>query len=168
MHWTSIAYPLILALGYGLIYIALYFFFPHFFSQRAAKLNKQQLFSIPILIFLSLLMWQVSVSMANQELANRLLHAVGGGVLASLACFLAAKDSRVKITKPQFFILTILIVTALGVANELAEFFLQLTTGEVFAPTIVDTWLDLLSNTLGVLAATMALTLLLNNKKQLM
>ncbi|PIR87823.1 MAG: hypothetical protein COU10_02450 [Candidatus Harrisonbacteria bacterium CG10_big_fil_rev_8_21_14_0_10_45_28] len=155
MHWTTIAYPLILALGYAVVYLFLYFFFPHFFSQRAAKFSKQQLFSIPLLIFLSLLMWQVSVAMANQELGNRLLHAVGGGVLASLACFLAVKDSRVKITKPQFFILTVLIVTALGVANELAEFFLQQTTGEIFASTITDTWLDLLSNTLGTLVATL-------------
>lgn len=164
MHWTTVAYPLALALGYAVVYLFLYFFFPHFFGERPAKLSKQQLFSIPLLIFLSLLMWQVSVGIANQELGNRLLHAVGGGMLASLACFLAVKDSRVKITKAQFFILTVLIVTALGVANELAEFFLQETTGEIFAPTITDTWLDLLSNTLGTLVATLALVPCLHKK----
>lgn len=43
-----------------------------------------------------------------------------------------------------------LIGTALGVANELFEFLLQSTTHLVFSPTVTDTWLDLLSNTIGI------------------
>ena len=91
--------------------------------------------------------------MANQELANRLLHALGGGALGTLTCYLATKDSKVNITTFQFFIFSFLLVTALGVGNELLEFFLQETTGEIFSNSNIDAWLDLASNTVGALLA---------------
>jgi len=93
---------------------------------------------------------------------NRALHTLGGGVLASIACFAAFKDSAVRASSFQFFVLTVLIVTALGVANELLEFVVQNYAGFVMADSINDTWLDLLSNTVGTVGASSVLVFLRN------
>jgi glycopeptide antibiotics resistance protein len=92
--------------------------------------------------------------------SNRLLHCIGGGVLASIMCFLAVRDSKVGLNRMQYFLVNFLIVTALGVANELAEFFLQTHAIGSFAASIDDTWLDLTSNTVGSLSAGVVLACL--------
>ena len=96
--------------------------------------------------------------------SNRLLHAIGGGVLASVVCFLAVRDSNVSLSKLQFFILNFLIVAALGVTNELAEFFLQTYFTISFATSVEDTWLDLTSNCIGTLLAGTVITVFFHQK----
>ncbi len=59
--------------------------------------------------------------------------------------FLAAKDSNIVIDRFRFFTLSVLIVTGLGVANEMLEFFLQSQTGLIFTTSINDTRVDLTS-----------------------
>jgi hypothetical protein len=88
------------------------------------------------------------------EFSNRVLHAYGGGFMAFLVCFLVVRDSKLSLTKFQFFIFSFLIVAALGVANEILEFFLQNYAGMIFSSHINDTWYDLMSNTIGSLIAT--------------
>ena len=88
-----------------------------------------------------------------------------GGVVAFVMFFLVVRDTRTALTRLQFFILGFLIVTALGVANELLEFFLQQTTGIIFNDDIFDTWLDLFSNTNGALLAGGLLTMLIPRNK---
>ncbi len=73
--------------------------------------------------------------------------------MAFMVCFLVVKDSKLPVTKFQFLIFSALIATALGVANELLEFFLQHYFGFISAASVTDTWLDLLSNTVGILLA---------------
>ncbi|MBM3204789.1 hypothetical protein FJZ48_02295 [Candidatus Uhrbacteria bacterium] len=70
--------------------------------------------------------------------------------MAYMVCFIAAKDSRVSISKFSFFVFSVLIVTGLGVANEIIEFIGQNYFHYLFAPHINDTWLDLISNTVGI------------------
>jgi glycopeptide antibiotics resistance protein len=97
--------------------------------------------------------------------SNRLLHSIGGGVLASIMCFLAARDSKIGLNRMQYFLVNFLIVTALGVANELVEFFLQTYAIGSFAASIDDTWLDLTSNTIGSLSAGVVLACFFPRKK---
>ena len=97
-------------------------------------------------------------------IGNRILHAFGGGFLAYLVCFLVVCDSGLRISRFRFFIFTFLVVTALGVANEMLEFLLQSTTGLIFSPTPTDTWLDLASNLVGTLLAAVPLTYFVKTK----
>ena len=84
--------------------------------------------------------------------ANRLQHAFGGGFMALVVYIFALRDSDISLRIFQAVIFGILIVTALGVGNELLELTLQTFTGVQFTHYLTDTWLDLLSNTVGVLA----------------
>jgi VanZ family protein len=147
-------YLLTITLGLDISYLVLYFLFPFFFHKTIPKLNYRALpYSIFYITFFSLLVYLVCYNIPNVELSNRILHSFGGGFLSFFVCFFAAKDSSLKIGAFQFFFLSFLIVTALGVANEMAEFFLQTHTHIIFAPSITDTWLDLMSNTIGAIIA---------------
>ena len=84
--------------------------------------------------------------------------------MAIVVCFLAIKDSGVRVRKFQFLIISILVATALGVMNEILEFFLQNYFGFISSATVNDTWLDLISNTVGILIATTILTPFVDNK----
>lgn len=97
----------------------------------------------------------VSFSIHDKQLSNRVLHAFAGGFTAFAVNFLAARDAKVEIGRMRFFIFAILIVTAMGVGNELIEFFLQKYYHFIFSPTVYDTWLDLFSNLIGTLIAGM-------------
>lgn len=106
-------------------------------------------YPIAVAMFVSIAALLLSLAIPDIALSNRFLHAFGGGFVPFLICFLAARDSKVKINKFQFLVFSFLIVTAFGVANEILEFFLQHYTYLIFAYTIDDTWLDLISNTVG-------------------
>ena len=86
---------------------------------------------------------------ASGDLSNRLLHALTGGFVSFFICFLVVKNANFRITRFQFFIFSFLVVTALGVANEILEFALQNYAEISITQTVNDTWLDLISNTLG-------------------
>lgn len=143
--------------AYVATYFALYYMMPFLFEQRAAHLGKRSLYSLAIIFALTLVTLSLSASVADAEWSNRLQHAFGGGFSAFIVYFLAVKDSGVRITALQLFILGLLIVTALGVGNELIEFLGQTYTNFIFATHINDTWFDLLSNTVGALFAALAL-----------
>ena len=138
---------------YTLAYIGLLFFFPLFFQQSLPKLNVRSLYSVLGICAVWIFFFAISeiVGVSFEEWGNRILHAMAGGFTALLMCYVALRDSKVVITRFQFTILSFLLVTALGVGNEIAEFFGQYYTDLVFAPTINDTWLDLISNTVGAL-----------------
>jgi len=86
---------------------------------------------------------------------NRIQHAFGGGFLAYFICYRIALDLALPVDRYTFFIIAVLIVTTLGVGNELMEFVVQTTTGHIFSPDATDTWLDLASNTIGLLLASL-------------
>lgn len=130
-------------------YLIVYFLAPWIFKQPLPRFGRANVISIAFILIASLIAFGISGLPHDPWWQNRLLHGLGGGSLAFLVCFLAFRDNALPLNRLQFFILGFLIVTALGVANELAEFFGQKYLALSFARTIEDTWLDLASNTIG-------------------
>jgi drug/metabolite transporter superfamily protein YnfA len=151
-------YLALITLNLCLVYTVLYFLYPFFFENKVVKMRYQSLFSIGLIFTLSITSYLISFTFQDPEFSNRLLHAFGGGFMAFLVSFLAAKDSKLSVGKFQFFIFSVLMVSTLGVANELLEFILQNYVGMQFSTSINDTWLDLVSNTIGIAAASIILT----------
>ncbi|MES2623172.1 MAG: hypothetical protein V4576_02060 [Patescibacteria group bacterium] len=135
-------------------YTVLFYFFPFFFNENK-QVVKPKLFSYLLIIALSIIGYYISFNIPDPIFANRFLHGFGGGFMAFFTCFLAARDSKITSGKLRFFILSALIVTALGVGNEILECILQYYNIMISADTINDTWLDLISNTTGMLIASM-------------
>ena len=146
-------YLLLLTLGMGGVYVGLFSLFPYFFKNTHPALNRRSLYSILYIFLFSLLVYTVSFSLTDQNLGNRIMHTFGGGFLAFFTCFLAVRDSQLRIGKFQFFLFSFLIVISLGVANEIMEFILQNHFNFIFSQTINDTWWDLTSNLIGALIA---------------
>ena len=137
--------------GLCLCYPALFFILPIFFEKKMDSISRKAVPSILIILIVSFFIYYLNFIISNVDVANRVLHTFGGGFLAFLVCFLVVSDSKLKINKFQFFAFAFLLVTALGVTNEILEFILQNYTQMVMASNINDTWLDLISNTFGIL-----------------
>lgn len=134
-----------LCITYGILYVV----FPIFFTGRVVALSSRSALSVTIIFVLSLLGYGIALSIPDPEVSNRVIHGFGGGCMAMLVCFLVIKDTRLKVTPFQWLLISLLTVSALGVANEILEFILQSYTNLIFAENINDTWLDLVSNTIG-------------------
>jgi hypothetical protein len=158
-------YLIAITLSLYVSYFALFFVFPFFFENRQAKIGLKSLVSVGLIFILSFLGYFIAFNIQDPELSNRFLHGFGGGFMALLVCFLVVKDSNLQIRKFQFIIFSLLVVAALGVVNEILEFFLQNYTGMVFSTSVNDTWLDLISNTVGMLIAVISFTPFVNIKK---
>lgn len=150
-------YLVAMTLIFGATYLTLYFLLPFLLGQKPVSMSRRSLYSIFLIIGLSIATSFVASLIPDLALGNRFLHAIGGGFLAMLTCVLVARDTKIDIQASRFTILALLIVTALGVGNELAEFALQLLTDFPFTDSLIDTWLDLLSNTAGALIASVLL-----------
>ena len=144
-------YLLSITAGLVAAYLILFAFFPYFFTGTVVRLPKRSFVSVALIVVLSICGYAVVLHTRDLELGNRILHAFGGGFIAFMICFLAVKDAKVQLTRFQFCVMAALIVTGLGVANEILEFFLQHWTAFVFMRSNDDTWLDLLSNTVGII-----------------
>jgi hypothetical protein len=144
---------MILLLSPGMVatYFVLLFFYPLFFQQPLRQVGVRSLRSVALILVVFAAAWIVSSSLPDLSWGNRILHIFGGGFLAFLICFLGVRDSKVRIHRFQFIIISILIVETLGVGNELLEFVLQDVFHFTLATSINDTWLDLASNTVGAL-----------------
>ena len=149
---------------YPFTYLVLFFLFPYFFGQPPTRVSWRSVPSVVFIMLLSLLFFAISAAVPDEELSNRMLHVLAGGLTAFLVCFLAMRDSKVKITKFQFIVFGALMVIAMGVANEVVEFFGQNYTTLIFAQNINDTWLDLISNTVGIIIGTICLMPFFKNK----
>ncbi|HEY4523134.1 MAG TPA: hypothetical protein VJK73_02050, partial [Candidatus Paceibacterota bacterium] len=64
-----------------------------------------------------------------------------------------ARDIGLSIGRLRFLVVATLIVTTIGVANEHVELALQSFAHLRFAASVSDTWLDLASNTAGIVLA---------------
>ena len=147
-------YLLFLIASFCLAYFLLRFIFSSFFEQTSARLNARSVFfSLSGIVCSILIVYIVSYAIPNAEIGNRILHIFGGGFLSFLLCFLVVKDSGLRIGRFRFFVFSFFVTVTLGVANEIAEFFLQHYLAFDFARTITDTWLDLLSNVVGAVIA---------------
>ncbi len=150
-------YLLALTAAFYLAYFALYFLFPYFFEGKTRKLTKKSVGSVIGIVLFSFAVFVASAAIDNAELSNRVLHVFGGGFLSFLICFLAVRDSGLKLPRFRFFLFSFLIVIALGSFNEIAEYFLQNYLRFGFARNVNDTWLDLMSNVTGALIASAVL-----------
>ena len=150
----------LIAVTFGLCIV--YFFLEHifnlFFERHFAHLGKRSIVSVLLIVIISFVGYFLTSLIPNPETSNRVLHMFGGGFLAMMVCFLVVKDSRIPITKFQFFVFSFFVVTALGVANEIMEFLLHYYFGWVFATSATDTSLDLISNTVGIIVGSIAFT----------
>ncbi len=143
-------YVFIVASGLSIMYFVLSYCLAQFFEWEWPKFSlRTSLRSVALIFFVALLVFIAMSLVENRQIANRIEHAFGGGFLAFLVCYLVARDVGRPITRFQFFVLSFLVVTALGVANEILEFFAQNYWGFYVAKTVNDTWLDLISNTVG-------------------
>jgi uncharacterized membrane protein YhaH (DUF805 family) len=157
-------YLVAMTLIFGATYFALYFFIPFLVGQKPASLSRRSLYSVLIIIGFSIATSFIASIIPDLALSNRFLHAIGGGFLAMLVCFLSSRDSNIKISKFQLISISFLVTTFLGVGNELAEFALQSITGFPFTDSLIDTWLDLTSNTVGAALGVLCLAPLIKNR----
>ncbi len=131
-------------------YIVFFYLFGLFFETEVS-LSKRSIISLIIIAILSFITYEIAFMIPSLEIGNRFLHGVGGGFMSSLLSFLVFKDTKIQVSKFQFFFFTFLIVSTLGVFNEILEFFLQNYAHKIFAINSKDTWLDLISNTVGAI-----------------
>lgn len=144
-------YHVLLALALALAYLALAESFSWFFEGRRATLApRAAIRSILLILLVSFAADFASFSISDWQLANRVLHVFGGGFAGCLVAALAARDMGLAIGRVRFAILAALIVTALGMGNELVEFALQRYAHFRFAAGPLDTWFDLASNVAGI------------------
>ena len=145
----------LIALGVGLClsYILLSYGLPWFFEGRRGRLGEAAARSVVVIAFVAFAAFFVSFQISDEQLANRMLHALGGGFVGFLVCILATRDNHLGIGRTRVFIASMLIVTGMGVANELIEFFLDTYTSLLFSASRTDTWFDLASNLTGALIA---------------
>jgi hypothetical protein len=153
MDW----YLVFVTVGLVGVYGFLLVFVPYFFTQTYGSLRHASWRSVALIVGLSCVGYAITFSLPGLELGNRFLHAYGGGCMGMLTCFLAWRDAKVTSTLFQFVILSSFFVVALGVASEIAEFLLQTMTGVELARKVNDTWLDLVSNVVGILVALVCL-----------
>lgn len=156
-------YLLSISIGLSLTYAGCYFLYPFFFNGSIPRWSNRSARSIGIVVVLSLLSFVIASLIPDVGWSNRVLHALGGGSLGMLVCWLAVRDSGLTIRPFQLLLFSFLVVMTLGVGNEVIEFFLQEYYGFRFSVTVFDTWFDLMSN--GVGAGLVALILLLLPKR---
>ena len=150
----------------SLSYFAVSAFFTYFFENRRPVFAQQTIVSLTVIVAITSAAFFASIFLPDKELGNRILHAFGGGFAQFLACFFAARDMNIRASRLKIFIFSFMAVTTLGVFNELMEFFLQSTVGLQSAETITDTWLDLVSNTVGILLSALVTMPFLHSDSQ--
>lgn len=86
---------------------------------------------------------------------NFLQHSLGGGVAVGLVSVYFIKTLKEEFKMLNAFVVQVFVfyalVSMLGVANELLEFFLDYFNLGVFSADRYDTWYDLLANSLGAM-----------------
>lgn len=140
------------------LYFAVGVLFSLLFENRLPKLYKWTFLSLAIILCGSLVSYLFVSLIPDAQIANWVLHGLGGGFLALMVCFLATRDFGIDLNRLQFFVLSMLVVGALGIANEILEFILQNYAEITFAVSVNDTWYDLISNTIGSFAAALFFT----------
>lgn len=139
-------------------YFADAIFIAWLFEQPKPRFNRRAIGSVAIIATCIIIAYVLADIIPDVELGNRFQHALGGGLTAFLACFLACRDTDIDIGRIRFAVVALLIVTAMGVGNELLEFLLQTHSHYIFADNALDTWRDLASNAVGATIAAILLT----------
>ncbi len=151
-------YLTVLTIGLCTSYFILLTLFSVFFKGKLPRVQLRSVYSVLLIAIASGLSYAISYAVPDPQLSNRVLHVVGGGFVSFFVCFLVTKDSRFSLTTFQFVIFSILIVTTMGVCNELSELFVQTHSHMIFSDNQNDTWLDLLSNSIGIALGVLVFT----------
>ncbi|MDP3800174.1 MAG: hypothetical protein Q8Q90_02000 [bacterium] len=150
-------YLILITFGFFLVYSFLFYLFPLFFKNTIPSSKEFSFVSLFYILISCLVAFTASFSVKDLDLSNRILHTFGGGFITFLVCFLVVKNTKLQISRFQFFTFSFLVVISLGAANEILEYFLQNYLSFSFAKSANDTWLDLISNTVGALIASVIL-----------
>jgi hypothetical protein len=145
-------YLAFLAVSFMLTYAVLFALFPLFFTSRLPRPTGRSLLSLALILAGLLAVIIIVTSIEDRTFANRVLHALGGGFLSFFVCYRVVSDTRLAIGRFQFLVFSGLVVTALGVGNEILEFFFAIYLRVNFEANGFDTWLDLISNAVGTAA----------------
>lgn len=150
-------YFLFLTTSITLSYFVIPFIISHLLNIKLdynLRNNKLKILrSLTLITTFSIVTFLISGFFFDKELGNRFLHSIGGGFVMVLVIFFSIKDFNIKINRIQYLIISLLIVTFLGVINELTEYIFQLQFNLIFNNNIYDTWLDLGSNLIGSILA---------------
>jgi hypothetical protein len=158
MEQIEALYLSTIAIGMCFVYIGVYFAFQLFLKKKIAGLKNVSMQSLLIVVMLSVAMYIVSFYvLPSKDIGNRFLHAFGGGFMVLFTCILAIRDSGVQVSKAVIFLTAGLLMMVLGLFNEIIEVLLQYHTGFLFAPSLADTLLDLMSNLIGFLIGSICL-----------
>jgi hypothetical protein len=138
-----------LSIAYCIAYLALFFGISFFFNNRFSRLGIRSVRSIVLIVLLYFGALVASGLVSDPDWSNRILHTFGGGFLIVVAAAMAAVDSGIKLKAFQFIVVALSVGALFGVVNEIVEYILQTHFGFVFTSSVSDTWLDLISNTIG-------------------
>lgn len=157
----TIIFIFLTLIAYTLLYFALLWLVPTFFNQKHYNIaTRKTVRSLLIFLPLTLVFLLIANYLISGEFGNRIQHAIAGGFTAYMIYFLSVKDSGVKISPFQALVFGFLLISTLGVLNELLEFILQNSIGIIFNNNDpLDTWKDLASNTFGILLAMLVFTM---------
>lgn len=147
-------YLVLITVGMIVVYSVLYVLFQKLFTTKYRGFSRASIVSICTLTILSVLAYYISFNFfSDPVLGNRFLHAFGGGFVLFLVINAALEDAKIRLGRLVLFVVGFMIVTLLGLFNEVLEAFLQQHVDFVFAPNLTDTLLDLVSNTIGFVVA---------------
>lgn len=128
--------------------IAVYFFLPLLTQWLSGKppVKRTILIIAGLIYFVS---WYLPSPKVDQMQTAFMTHFVGGGIFSGIVWVYVRKQLGLNYRPLQDLVFTYILVSALGVANELFEFFITRTG--LASLTSYDTWWDLVANTSGAL-----------------
>lgn len=126
--------------------IVVYFAFPKIVSLVTHKPPTSSSFLIPA-CFLFFISWYLPSPNIEGHNTAFVTHFVGGGIFCGLLWLHICKQMRIKPSVLPTLLAIFALTATLGTINELLE--LALTQTGIVQLTPVDTWWDLLANTLG-------------------
>lgn len=139
-------YELILLIWMIFSYFFLSFFL-QIFSEWSLKKASFSFLHVIIFVVFAFLSLELSLLIAHTWIANRFLHAVTGAFTMCIVFYFSFLASNIRLSRLQFFVICVLVVSFAGILNELLESYLQLTYWMQFSKDNLDTWFDLWSNT---------------------
>ena len=101
-------YLLLLTFGMCVAYFLLFFLYSYFFKNKVTALQDKNLVSLLVIVAANIVAYGISFAIPDRELSNRILHALGGGFMVFLVCFLVVRDLKLDIGRFQFFIFSFL------------------------------------------------------------
>ncbi len=127
-----------------------------FLSSREIIKNSQLLILCPVIVLAFLFVLPQLIY--NENLGNFLLHFLGGGVVTSIIFEYIKLNLKIKISIITQLALLFFLISGLGCLNEMMEFLLDTLTNKQYSYSRLDTWKDILANTLGVYIGFLALS----------